>query len=100
MINHKTSRGFNYYSFKDTYDTDCSIQKSSSVESRIWLGCDDIDLKALIPGKGWTNINLNSKLDIDLTNIPTVGNTRMHLDRKQVLKLLPILIKFVITGKI
>ena len=35
MIKNKTSRGFNYYSFKDDYDTDCSIQQSSSVKPRI-----------------------------------------------------------------
>lgn len=92
MKKDKTSRGFSFISFKDSYGINCSLQKSSSIESKIWLGCDEANMRALIPGKGWTRI--------DITNLETVSDTRMHLNRKQVLNLLPYLIKFVITGSI
>lgn len=34
----KTERGFSISEFKDSYGEDCSLQKSSSVEDKIWLG--------------------------------------------------------------
>lgn len=35
-----TGRGFARAEFKDVYNWSCSIQESSSVVPRLWLGCD------------------------------------------------------------
>jgi len=66
-----TSRLFVIGEFKDNYNQECSIQKSSAFDPpRIWLGCKDYrmhltqeQVKALLPvlktfvreGKLWTN---------------------------------------------
>jgi hypothetical protein len=68
LIKKRTERGFYYIEFKDEYNNECSIQKSSlATKDCIWFGKDD---------------------------------KRMHLSRIHVLKLLPTLIKFIITGNI
>lgn len=88
----KTHRGFYLRQFKDYYGEDCSIQESSLATRKcIWLGCDEANPRVLIPGEGWRKIVLPKD---------TLCNTRMHLTRKQVFKLLPILMKFIITGEI
>jgi len=93
----KTNRGFNIITFKDRYDADCSLQKSSiATEDCIWLGIDDAKPQILASktkegGTGWVSYHIPS--DVLLT-------TRMHLTQKQVKKLLPHLIKFVETGNI
>jgi len=88
----KTSRGFNVRRFKDHYGVACSIQESSlATQSCIWLGCDETNPRVLRPPKGWIPLQLPQN---------TLCNTRMHLTRKQVTKLLPIFIRFSITGKI
>lgn len=66
-------RGFSRYEFADLYGVASSLQKSSlATEDAIWLGVDEVDGKP----------------------------ARMHLTRKQVKDLLPILTKFVKTGEI
>ena len=98
----ETHRGFKYTKFTDTYDTECSLQISSSVEERIWFGVDDANPKILVSrakehglepqGKnGWMSYPIPD--DVLLT-------TRMHLSREQVKELLPYLINFVETGEI
>ena len=87
-----TSRGFAFYDFEDRYGAKCSIQESSlATEEAIWLGCDDADPKVLVPGKGWQPVNMPEGY---------IANTRMHLTVDQVAELLPILQRFVNTGKI
>lgn len=93
----KTGRGFAHYDFTDTYGVKCSLQKSSSaMEDKIWLGVDDADPKIMASktpegGNGWVPYHIPE--DVMLT-------TRMHLNQKQVKELLPILQRFVETGKI
>lgn len=95
MKKKKTARGFEYYEFKDSKGVECKIQESSSATDEcIWLGADKIGLKAFISGEGWVDMP-----SIDSGNLH-VANNRMHLDRKQVAKLLPILQKFAETGEI
>jgi hypothetical protein len=68
------------------------LQASSiATESCIWLGTDDADPKVLIPGKGWTKVKVPKD---------TLFNTRMHLNQKQVQRLLPHLQKFAETGEL
>lgn len=86
----KTPRGFGLIEFKDRYNVDCNIQKSSlATEDAIWFGAKEIGLKKIIGG-GWE--------DIDTEN--HIANNRMHLTQKQVKKLLPILKYFAKTGSL
>lgn len=71
----RTERGFQVARFKDRYDSECSIQNSSlASEDAIWLGVD----------KGFDGKEC----------------TRMHLTRKMVKELLPLLKDFVEHGSI
>lgn len=92
-----TDRGFSYIDFKDHYGVKCSIQKSSlATDDAIWLGVDDAEPKILASevmegGTGWIKYPLPDSVLI---------NTRMHLNREQVEKLLPVLRCFVETGEL
>ena len=88
----KTIRGFALLEFVDRYDRKCSLQKSSlATEDAIWFGCDDADPKVLVPGKGWTPIDMPPDYS---------ANTRMHLTQEQVRTLLPYLQRFAETGEL
>lgn len=97
MKQGKTGRGFSIVEFKDKYDADCSIQKSSlTTEDCIWLGITDADPKIMASKvredlKGWVKYPIPE--DVLLS-------TRMHLNREQVAELLPILQNFVDTGEV
>lgn len=96
MEKNYTSRGFCRYEFDDAYDKSCSLQQSSCVEPHIWLGCNDIGLKAGMP---WREIS-EEELKQAFNCKELVSNTRMHLNVEQVKQLIPILQKFVDTGDI
>ena len=100
----KTNRGFDIGGFTDRYGAKCSIQKSSlATVDAIWFGVDDpnplimasdanrLGLPTNGETSGWVKYDVPKEVLI---------NTRMHLTRKQVSKLLPILQKFVETGEI
>ena len=92
----KTERGFEYESFEDYNGVECSIQKSSiATEDCIWLGANDIGLKHFKAYEGWTDVKFVNTIEEHY-----VANNRMHLSRKHVEKLLPILQKFVETGEL
>ena len=89
----RTSRGFDYREFTDTYGMKCSIQESSAAcVQAIWLGIDDPQPK-YFPGNGtgWHDYELPDNVLV---------STRMHLDRKTVKKILPVLQKFAETGEL
>lgn len=92
-----THRGFGLIQFKDYYDAECSIQKSSlATEDAIWLGVDDANpqimaSKVVAGGTGWIPYEIPK--DVLLT-------TRMHLTQDQVKTLLPILTAFAETGEL
>ena len=78
MKTKRTERGFAFKEFSDLYGSECSIQKSSlATNDAIWFGVD----------KHFT---------LDTTK----NNVRMHLDKKLVKKLIPILQNFVKTGEV
>lgn len=88
----QTNRGFDIVEFTDHYGIKCSLQKSSlATEDCIWLGCDDADPRTLVPGEGWQKIQMPEEY---------IANTRMHLTREMVVKLIPLLQKFVETGEL
>lgn len=79
MRTTKTARNFGLIEFKDYYEQECSIQKSSlATLDALWIGVDN------------TGRNLDSK------NV----NARMHLSRKQVKAMLPVLQHFADTGEL
>jgi hypothetical protein len=87
-----TARGFSKIDFTDHYDVACSLQKSSlATEDAIWLGCNHANPRKLIPGNGWHPVEMPAEY---------VADTRMHLTREQVARLLPILQHFVATGEV
>lgn len=91
-----TDRGFSYQEFEDCNGRKCSIQMSSSaLEDRIWFGANKIGLKKFTPATGWKEVELEQT-----KTVHHIANNRMHLNRKQVWRLLPTLIKFAFTGRI
>lgn len=77
----KTSRGFNYFEFKDINNESCSIQKSSVATSDcLWLGCENNTKPHHVTGE--------------------CSSPRMHIDRKLAKKLVKHLNKFILTGDI
>lgn len=87
----KTNRGFDILKFKDSYNVECSLQKSSSaMEDKIWFGCNDPNLQ----------VSENGKFVPFITDKELFSTTRMHLTQDHVKKLLPHLIKFAETGEL
>jgi len=92
-----TCRGFRLIKFKDLYEAECSIQKSSlATDDAIWVGVTDANPQIMASktkegGTGWVKYHIPD--DVLLT-------TRMHMNRQQVKDILPILKKFVRTGQI
>jgi hypothetical protein len=79
----KTERGFALGEFDDAYGKKCSIQKSSLASTdAIWLG-----------------VNNTGPLMGESKN-QDVEHGRMHLTKKEVRSLLPVLKRFVETGEI
>lgn len=103
MKKSKTNRGFALAEFTDLYGAKCSIQKSSlATDDAIWLGVDDADPK--IMASQAKSFGIETKETTGWVSYPVpdevLMTTRMHLNRKQVAKLLPVLQKFVDTGEI
>jgi len=98
MKKEKTQRGFSLYKFTDRNGEKCSIQKSSiATEDAIWLGTEKLRVQEFVAGRtpAWQDVEFKHS-----TGHHFIGNNSMHLTRKQVKKLLPILQKFVDTGEI
>lgn len=95
MKTKKTKRGFDIINFKDSYKTKCSIQQSS-VGTHIWLGSSDLIVNVGYPWREVSKEELKTKFNAK----EILGNNRIHLNQKQVAKLIPILQKFVDTGEI
>ena len=107
ITKRKTARNFDIVEFKDRYNSECSLQKSSiATEDCIWLGVDDADPK--IMSSDATRLGLRERTFDENDNgwvkfeIPhqVLLNTRMHLTREQVKELLPYLKNFVKNGEL
>lgn len=99
METSHTNRGFALVKFQDANGVPCSIQKSSQADDDyIWLGADDIGLKEFVAHRqpsAWVDVELG-----DSETHHYVANTRMHLSRDQVRRLLPLLKRFADTGEL
>ena len=93
MKKEYTGRMFGIVYFNDNNGIRCTIQESSSCEkAKIWLGAESADPQYRKPGtNGWTNVDMPEEY---------IANNRMHLSKKEVLQILPFLLKFLITGKV
>ncbi len=106
MKTSKTARGFAIIEFDDSYNKPCEIQKSSlATDDAIWFGRSGttpliMSRDAAAMGRhdlidpqqgmtGWVDFPVPEQVLI---------STRMHLTRKQVSELLPVLQHFVDTG--
>ena len=87
-----TEHGYPYYRFRDRYDADCVIQKSSlATENVIWMGIEKAEAKIFVQGYGWIGYPLHEAVMI---------NSLMHLTQEQVKEILPVLQRFAKTGEI
>ena len=95
----KTPRGFSIREFTDYNGGKCRIQKCSlATEDCIWLGASKLRVQEFVAFRqpsAWKDVEFANTLEHHF-----VGNEAMHLSRKQVKKLIPILQKFVDTGEI
>lgn len=81
-----TKRGFEILNFYDFYNEKCDIQRSSlATEDAIWLGTHSPNPQILEDGIGWTKYPLPKNVLI---------SHRMHLTRKQSVRLALKLLKF------
>lgn len=100
----KTERGFVVIAFTDSYDTPCSLQKSSVADyEAVWLGVNEADPK--IKARDAARLGLPTHGQINgwvAYHVPeeVLMTTRMHLTQKQVIALLPYLIKFAAEGEL
>lgn len=67
-----TDRGFGRAEFTDVYGNECSIQESSSVLPRLWLGVHK-------PGRGM----MPSSMSASEYDLVCNGSRRMHLSKSQ-----------------
>lgn len=105
MFNSKTTeRGFQRLVFRDHYGVESSIQQSSGDTEAIWFGVDDADPRILathanrmgFPNPsgettGWVPFHVPNEVLL---------STRMLLTTEQVRNIIPVLQRFVDTGKL
>jgi acid phosphatase class B len=103
----KNKRNFDVATFTDHYGSVCSIQKSSLADKDcIWVGVDNADPKIMSSDairlglrKRTFDENDNGWIKFEIPKEVLIS-TRMHLTRKHVKALLPILQRFVESGNI
>ena len=102
MVIEHTPRGLAVVTFEDTYGMECSLQKSSSIEDRIWFGINDCKPKIMAIHADEAGVKTNETTGWVPYPIPpnVLLSTRMHLSQSQVIELLPYLTKFAETGNI
>lgn len=94
METTKTKRGFDVVGFNDINGADCSVQKASvATDDYIWFGIATPELTIFKDEK------MGTYLTTEMPKNWRVGS-RMLLSKGMVAKLLPMLIKFVETGKL
>lgn len=99
----KTNRGFDLAEFTDRNGAACTLQKSSiATEDCIWLGVEDADPKIMAVDAPAAGVETNESTGWVPYPIPDAVflTTRMHLNRRQVKALLPMLQKFAESGDI
>lgn len=102
----KTFRGFAVSDFVDDNGRGCSIQSSSALADKIWLGIDTPTVRVMASnhrdivdehGDPNDSERYSGWIDYPIPKDASISG-RMHLDREQVRALLPHLVNFVLTG--
>lgn len=99
----KTARGFKFISFKDIYDTDCSLQESSlATEGAIWLGVSEANPMVLASEASKFGIKTKAKNGwVPFPLPPEVHlSVRMHLNREKVAQLIQSLKEWMRDGEL
>ena len=98
----KTQRGFEFGEFEDTCGIHCSIQNSSSVEPKIWLGVDNVEPKIMAKDAIKLGIETSTNVGWIDYKIPkeVLLSSRMHLNIEQAKMLIEHLTNFVENGSI
>jgi hypothetical protein len=110
----KNARGFSYKEFKDAYDKECRLSQSSAIDfeaeggfenpgtSFVWLGIVDANPQVMCSDAEKLGIKKENDVGWQPYPIPdeVLISTQMHLNRKQVKKLITDLQKWLDTGKI
>lgn len=89
--------------FKDCYEHECSIQKSSiATVDAIWFGINEANPQILAKDADKINPDTGEKTGWIKFDVPdeVLMTTRMHLTQRQVADLLPILSHFARTGQL
>ena len=87
-----TNRGFLRGDFVDRYGETCTIHESSLAgEAAIWLGVRNPKPKVCVLGEGWKEIPLPKG---------AFTSGQMHLTQEMAKALIPLLQKFVKTGRL
>lgn len=102
----KTSRGFEIIKFTDRGGDKCSLQQSSLADyvqpgiSAVWLGVDDANPQVMADKAASVGVTTAETCGWVPYPIPedVLLSTRMHLDRKQVKKLIASLTRWLETG--
>jgi hypothetical protein len=98
-----TQRGFEKFTFKDSYGIECRLQKSSSaMRDCIWLGIVDVDPKIMASQAKQFGIETEETCGWVEYPIPkeVMLNSEMHLTQKQVADMLPVLTYFARHGEL
>lgn len=84
MEKSTTNRGFEYIEFTDDYGQKCSIQESSSVTPRIWIGVNDANPRVMASDAEKLGIETDQTTGWIPFPIPdqVLLTTRMHLSKQ------------------
>lgn len=99
----RTDRGFPYVEFKDTYESDIYIQKSSVADyDAIWLGIRDPKPQVKARDAAKVGVKTNETVGWVPFPIPDEVNIirQMHINKKQAKKIVKMLNRFIETGDI
>ena len=98
-----TNRGFEILKFKDDYSKICNLQRSSSIQDKIWLGIENAEPQIMATDAksfGIDTKEVNGWIEYPIDQTKVFLTTRMHLTRKQSFKLAIKLIIFSLFNKI
>ena len=98
-----TDRGFALVEFSDLYGVRCSLQLSSlCAPEAIWIGVDDANPQIMASQAAAYGVVTQETVGWVPYPVPEQVSltTRMHLSREQLAVLLPVLQRFVATGKV
>ncbi len=98
----KTGRGFALANFKDSYGSECSLQKSSNVIPHVWLGVNDAEPKIMASQAAAHGVVTEETTGWVPYPVPeeVLMTTRMHLTQEQALTLANELLYFGLYGEL